>query len=534
MMNEAEFARLIKKASSPADQSRKRSGKQSTHSRKSGRYGSRRNRPAWAVELRRMLEALPKFEITGKATYPFSALCEPAIKYAWSRFAAQGDKLLYQAGNSVRHSLTDELRTRLLDVAEPCFQLRLQAYRAIYGTLFVSSENLQTVKTTSLLDRFSAGQGVARLTETFQAFPVLARVWSQLITDWRIRTAELLERIRVDRGRVGRTFFGVPNPGKLIRLRTGLSDPHHGGRTVLLLEFEAGRVVYKPRSGAGERQWFGLLRWMNTHGFKPAFQIVKVIDRSDYCWMEYVPGRPCRTTRDFGRFYQRAGAMLCAAHLLRAVDCHRGNVIVCGEHPVLVDAEALLHFEGGDHGENSVDSLFQTGFLPLPRQRQNGEYSVPAISPALPRPRLRGSRPFDYQRAVIAGFRAGWRTLLGNSRRRAAVQRRLRRLTNRKWRRIHLPSMTYFNARQAGMQPAALTSGIARSVLLGALCQRANADDSILRAEVAALNRLDIPSFAESVRLALLPGEETLDPKLDRIHRALVTSSDRRVRSEDR
>jgi lantibiotic modifying enzyme len=43
------------------------------------------------------------------------------------------------------------------------------------------------------------------------------------------------------------------------------------------------------------------------------------------------------------RYYQRAGQLLCLLYVLGANDCHNENLIACGEHPVLVDLETLMH-----------------------------------------------------------------------------------------------------------------------------------------------------------------------------------------------
>ena len=73
-----------------------------------------------------------------------------------------------------------------------------------------------------------------------------------------------------------------------------------------------------------------------------------------------------------GRFYERAGALLCVLHALRGTDCHRDNLVACGEFPVLVDAETVMQPEAavGDgsavprEDADFVDSVVRTGLLP--------------------------------------------------------------------------------------------------------------------------------------------------------------------------
>src|SRR5436190_1933921 len=70
----------------------------------------------------------------------------------------------------------------------------------------------------------------------------------------------------------------------------------------------------------------------------------------------YVPG-----------FYQRLGGMIAAAYLLKAVDCHRENVIAVGEYPILVDVDALWHVSPLTRTQSLATVLYRTGFLPNSR-----------------------------------------------------------------------------------------------------------------------------------------------------------------------
>ena len=56
--------------------------------------------------------------------------------------------------------------------------------------------------------------------------------------------------------------------------------------------------------------------------------------------------------------------MIAAAYLLKAVDCHRDNLIASGEDPVLVDADALWHVSPATKAQTPLDLLYRTGFFP--------------------------------------------------------------------------------------------------------------------------------------------------------------------------
>ena len=101
-------------------------------------------------------------------------------------------------------------------------------------------------------------------------------------------------------------------------MRCGLSDPHNEGRTVMLLEFAAGSVIYKPRPGDGEWEWFSFLQGMNALSFRPGLRAARVLRQKGYCWMERIESSPCTDQAAARRFYRRMGGMIGVAYLLRA------------------------------------------------------------------------------------------------------------------------------------------------------------------------------------------------------------------------
>ncbi len=66
-------------------------------------------------------------------------------------------------------------------------------------------------------------------------------------------------------------------------------------------------------------------------------------DRGAYGWTEFVEAQACDTPEQVQRFYERQGGYLALLYFLEATDFHLENLIAAGEHPVLVDLEALFH-----------------------------------------------------------------------------------------------------------------------------------------------------------------------------------------------
>src|SRR5262249_22139482 len=140
------------------------------------------------------------------------------------------------------------------------------------------------------------------------------------------------------------TFSPDEDPGVLVNVSMDAGDRHRNGRCVLLAKFDSGfQLVYKPKSLAVDIHFQELLSWLNFLGSQPAFCTLRMLDRGAYGWSEFVASETCDSLPALRRFYQRQGAYLALLYVLEATDLHCENLIAAGEHPVLVDLEAIFH-----------------------------------------------------------------------------------------------------------------------------------------------------------------------------------------------
>jgi hypothetical protein len=448
-------------------------------------------------EIRRMLSALPNFELPTKRASPLVKLCSAGANYGWRELERRAEPdLLADLSARAKASLRRNLRRDLEQITRPSFDLEWKSFG-----LAMTSLGLQTAQADpKLIERmFLRDKPSDRLFSLFQKFPVLARLWCQLICQWREHVREVLKRLATDRRTLSRTFFSNRAIGKIVDARFGLSDRHNSGRTVVRLQFETSSIIYKPRSGAGEWEWSSLLDWMNRNGFQPKLRIARVLQRKSYCWMEHVEAASCKNEAEARRFYQRMGALIAAAHLLKAVDCHRENLIASGEHPVLVDVDALWHVSALSKTQSHSDVLHRTGFFPAanPRSLQSRSSALGPGTIGSHLPRL-GDEPLKaagYQREITRGFAKAWRCILGTRNRRAEFARRLRRIRSGERRWIYWATEKYAAIRDISIQPGSLRSGPERDSLIRRLCTREIVPGPVIDAEVRALKQLDIPYF---------------------------------------
>ena len=242
--------------------------------------------------------------------------------------------------------------------------------------------------------------------------------------------------------------------------------------------------------------------------------------------MEYIETAPCKDEPAARRFYQRIGGMIAAAYLLKAVDCHRENVIAAGECPVLVDVDALWHVSAVTKTQNPADVLYRTGFFPNSNRRslQSRSSVLGCATTGKHLARIAGKplRATRYKKEIIKGFTNAWHCILGTPSRRAAFLRRLRRICSQERRWIYWATEKYAAIRRASIQPAVLRSAIERGTLINRFCSRSFATSTLVEAEVNALQQLDIPYFIRSTKESMPPDKSTLSPDLtEAIRRAL-------------
>ena len=191
-----------------------------------------------------------------------------------------------------------------------------------------------------------------------QEYPVLARQLVERIDQWVTFGLEFLRHLCTDLEAIRERFSPEGDPATLTGVAAGLGDSHRGGRSVLIAEFSSGlRVVYKPRDLAVDVHFQELLSWLNERGNHPPFRTLKILDRGTYGWVEFVAEQACTSPHEVRRFYRRQGAYLALLYALDATDFHFENLIAAGEHPVLIDLEALFH------PREASGELIQTGQL---------------------------------------------------------------------------------------------------------------------------------------------------------------------------
>ena len=170
-------------------------------------------------------------------------------------------------------------------------------------------------------------------------YPALQQRLQQALELQRRAVHTLAQRIAADRAELT-TLLGQP-AGRLVAIALGMGDLHAGGQSVAQLQFDGGRLMYKPRSLRIDQLLDALLA--HLFGDDPQrIRVPAVIDQESYGWAAFAPHRYCADESELRRFYRGLGEWLGVLRLVGGVDIHHENLIACGPVPVVIDPESLF------------------------------------------------------------------------------------------------------------------------------------------------------------------------------------------------
>ncbi|MFB2880641.1 type 2 lanthipeptide synthetase LanM family protein [Floridanema aerugineum] len=349
--------------------------------------------PNWVKTLNEYLKAIALVDIDAVKTgdfrnycyldtqepIPFQEVLVPFIYIAKQKVITQVGSHYNLLTGKAHASLERNLLKRLSSLCLPSMQLEFSVFRACKQ----SPIDRLIKQSFGEYSRKQYQDFIQDLLESqvlffIQKYPVLARLMSTVTNFWIDSTGEFITRLALDRSEIQREFNCKIELGQVVAIKPDLSDYHYNGRSVMAVTFASGlKLIYKPKEISLEQAYFKLLSWLNEQGFFLHFKLVRILNRSTYGWVEFIENLPCRDKEEGKRYYQRSGALLCLAHLLKTTDLHRENIIACGEHPVLIDLETLMHpwphnFKNLESVKNAEyiakyklgHSVIRTGLLP--------------------------------------------------------------------------------------------------------------------------------------------------------------------------
>ncbi|NEO41864.1 MAG: type 2 lantipeptide synthetase LanM [Moorea sp. SIOASIH] len=508
--------------------------------------------PSWAETLKELietsaaswltLEGEDKSLLDSQNPLPFEDFYLPFIRVGRSKlstrlsanspeallsqeaYAALERSLLQQLVNLGTETLLFEFNT-FREAHPPANQTTPQESRIIYNTF---------------LKNLLKDGGLA----FFNRYPVFGRMIATTLDLWVESTTEFIQRLQEDLSAIERTFSSDQvSLGNVQTIETSLSNPHHGGRSVLALTFSSGiKLVYKPKDLGLDVAFNQLLDWCNHQETSLSFKLTKILNRQGYGWVECIEHQPCDNQAAVQRFYKRAGMLLSLLHVLGASSCDNQNVVASGEYPILIDADLLMHpvqhsvtesedwfkysvlhtgflpgWEGDTYSANAQDSSVLGNIWPkqINSSREwkfintDGMHLAPnsVIIPAGTNVVILDGKtvsPNNYVEEIVTGFEEIYHLLSKNREMLLGEESPLCALQFLKSRFSLRPTLTYGMVSKRSLSPEYLRNGADYSILIDFLSRQYLMGeeklefDKLLEAETNSLQQLDIPYFTVS------------------------------------
>jgi type 2 lantibiotic biosynthesis protein LanM len=266
--------------------------------------------------------------------------------------------LVEEATRALRESAERKLNRVLL--------LELHAAK-LGGQLTASGEGEKFAQFLGLATREAFRDGLRR------RYPVLEERLGRTLGQQGNAIVSLAQRIASDRDSLC-ALLGRP-AGALRAVKLGEGDVHDGGQTVAQLDFDGGRVMYKPRSLRVDAVLQAFLDDL-FQGMANPIRVPAVLDCGPYGWAAFAEHRYCAGEEELRAFYRNIGHWLAVMRLLGGTDIHHENLIACGPVPYVVDVESLFVpdppakpsglGQAVDHAEAMIrSSVLRTGLVPF-------------------------------------------------------------------------------------------------------------------------------------------------------------------------
>ena len=139
-------------------------------------------------------------------------------------------------------------------------------------------------------------------------------------------------------------IYGIKN-GNVKSFVTSMGDTHQKGKTVIFIEIDSIKLVYKPKNLEIEQSFYTFIDWINSTAELLPINGIKSIYRKTFAIQEFVEYRECMSKEDVKRYYKRFGYLISLSYLLSGNDFHLENIVCDQDNPMLIDLETILQPE---------------------------------------------------------------------------------------------------------------------------------------------------------------------------------------------
>ncbi|MBO1139291.1 type 2 lantipeptide synthetase LanM [Enterococcus avium] len=289
---------------------------------------------------------------------PFFSLFNEKIKW----------DLFYEINSKIKEDALECLLNRMVNLSLKVF---------IYDMSKLKEE-------TSLLgekpeERFESYLHIAGESEylknLYLKYPVLLRKLNNCVENFANFLNDVFSHLNEHWEEIHETFFDSSKNLKLLGLTFENGDTHEQGKTVILLRFNQGKVLYKPRNLYIEKNFKDVTNFFNQSDETLDIIQPKSLFFEEYCFTEFIEQKECTSLKEVEDYYTRYGQLIGLIYLTNGSDMHFENIISHGEYPVIIDYETLFSVQALYEGDS--DSMFAK-IMNLTRDSVSGSIMLPS------------------------------------------------------------------------------------------------------------------------------------------------------------
>lgn len=153
----------------------------------------------------------------------------------------------------------------------------------------------------------------------------------------------------------------------------------HSGKAVVVLTFDKGKLVFKPREMEQEKIIYKAIKFVESKGpERIKYKVPQILSKKGYSWQEFVTSKECENIEQVHRFYYKIGSFLALFYLFNTNDLHFDNMIANAEDPIFFDIETLTlcYAKLKDNVENLKLPFDVTNTIILPLRNTEGLFDV--------------------------------------------------------------------------------------------------------------------------------------------------------------
>lgn len=215
----------------------------------------------------------------------------------------------------------------------------------------------------------------------FKKYPVLEMLFIKKISFHKNYLLELITRINLDIKELNNDFKLNNYYLQSLQMK---GDSHCHGKVVSIIVFRKlnsnniKKIIYKPRNLHLELSFYNFLKFINNINSNLNIKEIKILDKNDYGWMQYIEQQSVSTPFE-KIYYYKLGILLGVCYILNAQDIHYENLIACGTDPMIIDLECLYSppITKKQYENKIFPSIFDTLLIPFEKKRI--DYDVSAI-----------------------------------------------------------------------------------------------------------------------------------------------------------